>query len=58
MFRSFTNPILQVISVDKNAAYPAGVAVLKSLGTLPRRVRLRQCEFSARLGPFRERSVE
>ena len=39
------NPIPWVINVDKNAAYPAAVNALKAEGTLPRRVRLRQCKY-------------
>ena len=44
VFRSPANPIPRVINVDKNPAYPAAVAALKRQGTLPRRVRLRQCK--------------
>lgn len=33
----------RVVNVDKNAAYPAAVA--KAEGTLPQRVRLRQCKY-------------
>ncbi|MEO7143187.1 MAG: IS6 family transposase, partial [Bryobacteraceae bacterium] len=39
------NPIPRVINVDKNPAYPAAVKELKTEGTLPRRVRLRQCKY-------------
>ena len=45
VFRSSAHPIPRVINVDKNAAYPAAVAALKRQGTLPRRVRLRQCKY-------------
>ena len=45
MFRSPANPIPRVINVDKNAAYPAAVKILKREGRLPRRVRLRQCKY-------------
>ena len=45
VFCSSANPIPRVINVDKNAAYPAAVKALKKQGTLPRRVRLRQCKF-------------
>jgi IS6 family transposase len=45
VFYSSANPIPRVINVDKNAAYPAAVKALKKQGTLPRRVRLRQCKF-------------
>jgi len=45
VFRSSANPIPRVINVDKNAAYPAAIELLKREGTLPRRVRLRQCKF-------------
>ena len=31
--------------MDKDRAYPAAVEALKAEGTLPRRVRLRQCKF-------------
>jgi transposase-like protein len=33
------------MNVDKNPAYPAAVETLKAEGTLPRRVRLRQCKY-------------
>lgn len=39
------NPIPRVINVDKNPAYPAAVKELTTEGTLPRRVRLRQCKY-------------
>lgn len=39
------NPVPRVINVDKDRAYPAAVAALKAEGTLPRRVRLRQCKY-------------
>jgi IS6 family transposase len=39
------NPVPRVINVDKNPAYPAAVEALKAEGTLPRRVRLRQCKY-------------
>src|SRR5882762_3435366 len=39
------NPVPRVTNVDKNPAYPAAVAELKAEGTLPRRVRLRQCKY-------------
>ena len=45
VFRSPANPIPRVINVDKNAAYPAAIKVLKQEGILPRRVRLRQCKY-------------
>ncbi len=35
----------RVMNVDKNPAYPAGVTALKAEGTLPARVRLRQCKY-------------
>ena len=35
----------RVINVDKNPAYPAAVEALKAEGSLPRRVRLRQCKY-------------
>ena len=39
------NPVPRVLNVDKNPAYPAAVRALKAEGTLPRRVRLRQCRY-------------
>jgi IS6 family transposase len=39
------NPVPRVINVDKNPAYPAAIRVLKQEGTLPPRVRLRQCKY-------------
>jgi len=45
IFSSAANPIPRVINVDQNAAYPAAVDALKAEGTLPRRVRLRQCKY-------------
>jgi transposase-like protein len=42
---SSSNLIPRVINVDKNPAYPAAVEALKAEGTLPRRVRLRQCKY-------------
>ncbi len=39
------NPVPRVINIDKNPAYPAAVEALKAQGTLPRRVRLRQCKY-------------
>ena len=35
----------RVLNVDKNPGYPAAVRALKAEGTLPRRVRLRQCRY-------------
>jgi transposase-like protein len=43
--QSMSNPIPRVVNVDKNAAYPAAVTELKAEGTLPGRVRLRQCKY-------------
>ncbi len=34
----------RVMNVDKNPAYPAAVDALKADGSIPRRVRLGQCE--------------
>ncbi len=34
-----------MINVDQNRAYPAAVDSLKAEGSLPRRVRLRQCKY-------------
>jgi transposase-like protein len=45
VFSSSSNRIPRVINVDKNPAYPAAVEALKAEGTLPRRVRLRQCKY-------------
>jgi len=39
------NPLPRVINVDKNPAFPPAVEALKAEGTLPRRVRLRQCKY-------------
>ena len=39
------NPMPRVMNVDKNPAYPAAVEALKAEGTIPRRVRLRQCKY-------------
>ena len=39
------NPVPRVMNVDKNPAYPAAVERLKAEGSLPRRVRLRQCKY-------------
>jgi transposase, IS6 family len=39
------NPVPRVINVDKNPAFPAAVEALKAEGTLPHRVRLRQCKY-------------
>jgi transposase-like protein len=33
------------VNVDKNPVYPAAIDALKAEGTLPRRVRLRQCKY-------------
>jgi transposase-like protein len=43
--RSLGNPVPRVVNVDKNPAYPAAVAALQADGTIPRRVRLRQCKY-------------
>jgi len=45
VFRAEGNPMARVLNVDKNPAYPAAVRALKAEGTLPRRVRLRQCRY-------------
>lgn len=45
VFSCSANPIPRVINVDKNLAYPAAIRLLKREGTLPKRVRLRQCKF-------------
>jgi IS6 family transposase len=45
VFSAEGNPMARVLNVDKNPAYPAAVRALKAEGTLPRRVRLRQCRY-------------
>jgi len=45
MFSAEGNPMARVLNVDGNPAYPAAVRALKADGTLPRRVRLRQCRY-------------
>src|SRR5919199_831930 len=45
VFSTEGNPMARVLNVDKNPAYPAAVRALKAEGTLPRRVRLRQCRY-------------
>ena len=45
MFAAEGNPTPRVVNVDKNRAYPAAIEALKADGTLPRRVRLRQCKY-------------
>ena len=45
VFSAEGNPMARVLNVDKNPAYPAAVRALKAQGTLPRRVRLRQCRY-------------
>jgi transposase-like protein len=45
VFSTDRNPMARVLNVDKNPAYPAAVRALKAAGTLPRRVRLRQCRY-------------
>ena len=39
------NPLPRVVNVDRNPAYPAAVEAMKVEGSLPRRVRLRQCKY-------------
>ncbi len=58
VFRSFCNPIPRVINVDKNPAYPAAIRALKREGTLPRRVRLRQCKYLNNIVEQDHRSVK
>jgi IS6 family transposase len=57
-FRSSCNPILRVIYVDKNPAYPAAIRALKGEGTLPHRVRLRQCKYLNNIVEQDHRSVK
>src|ERR1700759_5432687 len=45
MFSGEGNPMARVLNVDKNPAYPAAVRQMKAEGTLPSRVRLRQCRY-------------
>src|ERR687891_1362357 len=45
VFSAEENPMARVLNVDKNPAYPAAVRALKAEGTLPARVRLRQCRY-------------
>src|ERR687890_976719 len=45
VFTAEGNPMARVLNVDKNPAYPAAVCALKAEGTLPRRLRLRQCRY-------------
>jgi transposase-like protein len=45
VFVAQANPIPRVVNVDKNPVYPAAIDALKGEGTLPRRVRLRQCKY-------------
>ena len=45
VFSAEGNPMARVLNVDRNRAYPAAVRELKTDGTLPRRVRLRQCRY-------------
>ena len=45
VFAAQENPTPRVINVDKNPAYPAAVQALQAEGTLPRRVRFRQCKY-------------
>lgn len=44
VFAGPENPTPRVLNVDKNPAYPAAIHALQAEGTLPRRVRLRQCK--------------
>ena len=46
VFAAEQNPTPRVINVDKNPAYPAAVQAMQAEGTLPRRVRLRQCKYA------------
>ena len=45
VFSAEGNPMARVVNVDKNPAYAAAVRELKTDGTLPGRVRLRQCRY-------------
>src|ERR671910_913320 len=45
VFSAEGNPMARVLNVDKNPAYPAAGCALKAEGTLPRRLRLRQCRY-------------
>ena len=43
--QSLGNPVPRMVNVDKSPAYPAAAAALQAEGTIPRRVRLRQCKY-------------
>src|SRR5687767_6902566 len=43
--QSLGNLLPRVVNVDRNPAYPAAVEAMKTEGSLPRRVRLRQCKY-------------
>ena len=45
MFSAEGNPMARVLNVDGNPFYPAAVRELKAEGSLPSRVRLRQCRY-------------
>jgi transposase, IS6 family len=45
VFAAQENPTPRVVNVDRNPVYPAVIEALKAEGTLPRRVRLRQCKY-------------
>ena len=52
------NPVPRVINVDQNRAYPAAVDSLKAEGTLPRRMRLRQCKYLSNIIEQDHRTVK
>jgi IS6 family transposase len=45
VFSAEGNPMARVLNVDKNPAYVAAIWELKTEGTLPHRVCLRQCRY-------------
>src|SRR5918996_4258761 len=45
VFAAQENPTPRVLNVDRNPVYPAAIEALKAEGTLPRRVRVRQCKY-------------
>jgi transposase, IS6 family len=48
----------RVINVDKNPAFPPAVDKLKTEGVLPRRVRLRQCNYLSNVVEQDHRTVK
>ena len=50
--------VARVLNVDKNPPYPAAVRALRAEGTLPRRVRLRQCKYFNNIVEQNHRAVK